>query len=117
MKVRLLAAAALFGVALSPAFAHAAEGCLGSETITKFKSLGNKTLVLTNSAGEDYKVEVAERVGNMSITQKIKTRSDGECLVKGDSLTMSGMGGHQAKYKVVSIEPVSGAQSAAVPSN
>jgi hypothetical protein len=105
MKSYVFAALTLVGVAFSPSFASAADGCLGSETIREFKTLKDGTVVLNSEGDGEYKVKFSERPNNMAITDRIKTRSSGECLTEGDEVVMTGMGGHRAKYKVVSVEP------------
>ena len=116
MKRLVFAAVTLFGVALAPAFAEAAEGCLGSETFTQFKSMKDGTVVVSRSEGGDYKLKLSQRPTNMAITERIKTRSSGDCLTEGDEVVMTGMGGHRAKYKVVSVEALSTSSTAAASS-
>jgi hypothetical protein len=115
MKSYIFAALALFGVALTPAFAGAAEGCLGDETFTKFKSFTDGSIVVSSHEGGDYKLTLSQRPNNMPLTEKIKVRSTGECLAEGDDVVMTGIGGHRAKYKIVAVEQVAGAPTAAAP--
>jgi hypothetical protein len=116
MKSRIFAALTLFGVALSPAFAQAADGCLGSETITNFRAFKDGSVVVTRENGGDFKLTFAQKPANMPLTEKIKTKSSGECLAEGDEVQMSGIGGHRAKYKVASVESLAGPSTAAAPS-
>jgi hypothetical protein len=116
MKSRIFAALTLVGVALSPAFAQAADGCLGSETIKSFKAFKDGSIVVTRNDGGDYRLTFAQKPANMPLTEKIRTTSSGECLAAGDDVQMSGVGGYRAKYKVASVESLSGESTAEAPS-
>jgi hypothetical protein len=113
MKKYVFAALALIGVAFSPSLAGAAEGCLGDETFTRFKASDDGSVVVKRHEGGEYKITLSEKPKNLTLMKTMKVRSSGDCLAGGDEVIMSGPGGNRAKYKVVSVEQVAAASSAA----
>lgn len=111
MKSRYIAAIVVVGAAFAPAFAQAAESCLGSETITEFKQLTDGTVLLSNE-GKDFRLKLDPSPRNVVLAKRIKTRSTGDCLSKGDEVVLSGQSVF-SKYKIVSIEPAANESSTA----
>jgi hypothetical protein len=113
MRNYIFAAVTLLGVALSPSLAGAAEGCLGDETFTRFKSFDDGSILVKRHEGGEYKLTLSAKPRNLTLMQTVKVRSTGNCLAEGDEVVMSGPGGNRAKYKIVSVEQVTDAPTAA----